>query len=377
MMTRRMLVMLIAVGVIFALFLGWQGFKSVMISKFMAARASAPQTVSTAVASVEPWQPSLKSVGTLRAARGTDISPQLAGVVADIPFNSDEDVKAGSVLVQLADADDLAQLNSLKASAELARLTYERNRELVKTHVVSQSALDSATASLRSSVAQVAQQQALVDKKRITAPFDGRVGIRLVDVGQYLSPGQKITTLQALDPIYIDFSMPQQNIRFIAVGQNVGVSTDAFPGVTFGGKIIAIDSKVDAATRNVAVRAQLANRDRKLLPGMFASVNILIGEPKQVLTLPQTALTYNPYGDTVFLVKKGEPDTDGKPTYAAVQKFVTVGETRGDQVTILAGVGPGDLVVSSGQLKLKNGTPLQINNTVQLPNDPAPTPQDQ
>ncbi|WP_309351893.1 efflux RND transporter periplasmic adaptor subunit [Parvibaculum sp.] len=377
MMTRRMMVMLIVVGVIFAGFFGWQTLKSVMIAKFMASRASTPQTVSTAVASVEPWQPSLKSVGTLRAAKGTDISPQLAGVVADIPFKSDDDVKAGDLLVQLADADDVAQLNALKASAELARLTYERNRELVKKGNVSQSALDSATASYRSATAQVAQQQALVDKKRIVAPFDGRVGIRLVDVGQYLSAGTKVTTLQALDPIYIDFTVPQQSIRLIAVGQNVGVTTDAFPGVTFGGKITAIDAKVDPETRNVAVRAELANHDRKLLPGMFASINILIGEPQQVLTLPQTAITYNPYGETVFLVKKGEPDASGKPTLIAAQKFVTVGETRGDQVTILSGVGPGDTVVSSGQLKIKNGTPLAINNSVQLPNDPAPTPQDQ
>ncbi|MDR3499945.1 MAG: efflux RND transporter periplasmic adaptor subunit [Parvibaculum sp.] len=376
-MTRRMMVMLIVVGVIFAGFFGWQTLKSVMIAKFMASRASTPQTVSTAVASVEPWQPSLKSVGTLRAAKGTDISPQLAGVVADIPFKSDDDVKAGDLLVQLADADDVAQLNALKASAELARLTYERNRELVKKGNVSQSALDSATASYRSATAQVAQQQALVDKKRIVAPFDGRVGIRLVDVGQYLSAGTKVTTLQALDPIYIDFTVPQQSIRLIAVGQNVGVTTDAFPGVTFGGKITAIDAKVDPETRNVAVRAELANHDRKLLPGMFASINILIGEPQQVLTLPQTAITYNPYGETVFLVKKGEPDASGKPTLIAAQKFVTVGETRGDQVTILSGVGPGDTVVSSGQLKIKNGTPLAINNSVQLPNDPAPTPQDQ
>jgi membrane fusion protein (multidrug efflux system) len=298
-------------------------------------------------------------------------------VVADIPFKSDDDVKAGDLLVQLADADDVAQLNALKASAELARLTYERNRELVKKGNVSQSALDSATASYRSATAQVTQQQALVDKKRIVAPFDGRVGIRLVDVGQYLSAGTKVTTLQALDPIYIDFTVPQQSIRLIAVGQNVGVTTDAFPGVTFGGKITAIDAKVDPETRNVAVRAELANHDRKLLPGMFASINILIGEPQQVLTLPQTAITYNPYGETVFLVKKGEPDASGKPTLIAAQKFVTVGETRGDQVTILSGVGPGDTVVSSGQLKIKNGTPLAINNSVQLPNDPAPTPQDQ
>ncbi|HEX7775285.1 MAG TPA: efflux RND transporter periplasmic adaptor subunit [Parvibaculum sp.] len=376
MMTRRMLVMLSVVGVIFALFLGYQGLKSVMIAKFMAARASAPQTVSTTTATVEPWQPSLKSVGTLRAARGTDISPQLAGIVADIPFKSDEDVKAGDVLVQLADDDDVAQLNSLKASAELARLTYERNRELVKTHAVSQSALDNATAVLRSATAQVAQQQALVDKKRITAPFAGHVGIRLVDVGQYLTAGQKITTLQALDPIYIDFNIPQQNIRLLQVGQNVGVATDAYPGTTFGGKIIAIDPKVDSATRNVAVRAELANGDRKLLPGMFATVNILVSEPKQVLTLPQTAITYNPYGETVFLVKKGQPDADGKTPLVAEQKFITVGDTRGDQVMILTGVGPGDTVVSSGLLKLKNGTPLQINNSVQLPNDSAPTPQD-
>lgn len=377
MITRRMTIMLIVVGVIFGGTIAFLVIRGQMIKHFLASMGQPPQTVSTTVAGLEDWQPVIRSVGTLRAERGTDISPQLAGVITEIPFRSDSDVKAGDLLARLFDEDDVARLNSLKASAELARLTYERSKTLVRTNAVSKASLDTAVATLKSAQAQIAEQQALVDKKQIRAPFDGHVGIRLVDVGQYVTAGQKVTTLQALDPIYIDFKLPQQQIRLIAVGQSVKIATDAFPGQTFEGKIAAIDPKVDVDTRNVAVRAELSNSERKLLPGMFASIEIRTGTPQKLLTLPQTAITYNPYGQTVFLVKKGEAGQDGKTPLTARQKFVTTGDTRGDQVAVTGGVEPGDTVVIAGQLKLKNGTPVAINNSVKLPNDATPTPQDQ
>lgn len=376
MMTRRMATMLIVVGIILAGFAGWKLFTGFMMKKFMASMSQQTATVSAEPIEATEWTSMLKAVGTLRAVRGTDIAPQLAGVVADVPFKSGDDVKAGDVLLQLADEDDVANLNALRASAELARLTYERNKQLVKSRAVSQAALDNAIASYRSAQAQVAAQQALVNKKQIRAPFAGRVGIRLVDVGQYVTAGTKVTTLQTLDPIYIDFSLPQRNIRVVSTGQKIIVTTDAFPGASFGGEIVAIDPKLDVETRNVAIRAELANAERKLLPGMFASIAITTGAQQKLLTLPQTAITYNPYGQSVFTVKKGEPGPDGNPTLTAQETFVTTGETRGDQVAITGGLKEGDVVVTAGQIKLKNGTPVSINNDVKLPNEPDPVVQD-
>lgn len=376
MMTRRMATMLIVVGIILAGFAGWKLFTGFMMKKFMASMSQQTATVSASPVKATEWTSMLRAVGTLRAVRGTDIAPQLPGVVADVPFTSGDEVKAGDLLLQLDDADDAANLNALRATAELARLTYERNRQLVKTRAVSQSALDSAVASYRSAQAQVAAQQALVDKKRIRAPFAGRVGIRLVDVGQYLTPGTKVTTLQALDPIYVDFSLPQRNVRDLRAGEKVVATTDAFPEASFEGRIVAIDPKLDPETRNVAVRAELANADRKLLPGMFASVTVMVGAPRKLLTLPLTAITYNPYGQSVFVVEKGEPGPDGKPALTARSTFIATGETRGDQVAVAAGLKEGDVVVTAGQIKLKNGTPVSIDNSVKLPDEPAPVVQD-
>jgi len=376
-MTKRMIIMLVAAIVIFGGVLGFLIFRGIMIQKYIASMGQPPQTVTTAIAKYEDWEPTLDAVGTLKALKGTDITPQLAGIVAEIPFESDSEVKEGDLLVKLANQDDVAKLKALQADADLARLNYDRSKKLVKSRAVSQAQLDTATATLKSALAQVAAQQALVDKKEIRAPFDGHVGIRLVDIGQYLTAGQKITTLQALDPIYVDFTLSQSNVSKISVGQAVAITTDAYPGETFTGKVVALDPKLDTATRNIAVRAELANPDHKLLPGMFASVKITTGAKEKKLTLPQTAITYNPYGETVFIVKKGKPDADGKTPLTAEQKFVVTGTTRGDEVAITKGVSEGDTVVASGQLKLKNGTPLIINNSQSLPVEVAPNPQDQ
>ena len=376
-MTKRMIIMLVAAIVIFGGVLGFLIFRGIMIQKYIASMGQPPQTVTTTIAKYDDWEPTLDAVGSLKALKGTDITPELAGIVAEIPFESDSEVKEGDLLVKLANEDDVAKLKSLQADADLARLNYDRSKKLVKSRAVSQAQLDTATATLKSALAQVAAQQALVDKKEIRAPFDGRVGIRLVDIGQYLTAGQKITTLQALDPIYVDFTLSQSNVSKISVGQAVAIKTDAYPGQTFTGKVIALDPKLDTATRNIAVRAELANPDHKLLPGMFASVKITTGAKEKKLTLPETAITYNPYGETVFLVEKGKPDADGKTPLIAQQKFVVTGTTRGDEVAITKGISEGDTVVASGQLKLKNGTPLIINNSQSLPVEAAPNPQDQ
>ena len=376
-MKKRMVIMLMAVGVVFGGIFGFQAFKGAMIKKFMSAQAQPPQTVTTIVASSQEWQPQIKAVGSLRAMRGADLAPEVAGLVAAIQFKSGDEVKAGDLLVQLRADSDQARLHSLQANAELADATFKRDQELIKVHAISQATYDADAANLKSTRALAAEQQALVAKKFIRAPFAGRIGIRQVDVGQFIKEGEKIATLQVLDPIYVDFYVPQQELSRLKVGEAVTAATDTFPDETFKGEISAIDPKVDTDTRNVQVRATLKNPEHKLLPGMFATVSIQSGKPQDFVTLPQTAITFSPYGDTVFLVEEKGKGADGKPAKVAKQSFVTTGRTRGDQVAILKGVKAGDTVVSSGQLKLKNGTPLIVNNTVTPADNPAPKPQDQ
>jgi len=377
-MIKRMIIMLVAVGIVLGLIFAFEGIlRPYFIKQFIATLANPPQTVSTIVARVEPWQKQLQAVGSLRAARGADLSSQVAGTVAAVHFESGVDVAEGTLLVELSAQDDIAKLNALKATAALARITYERDLRQLKAQAVSQQVVDTDEQNLKADEAQVAQQQATVDYKFIRAPFAGKLGIRQVDVGQYLSAGTTIVTLQALDPIYVDFTLPQQALAQIKVGQKVSVAVDTFPGEKFAGTILAVNSKVDSATRNVQVRATLGNPDHRLVPGMFASVSIDVGTPEPYVTLPQTAITYNPFGSTVYLVEDKGKDAAGKEQIAAQQVFVTTGDTRGDQVAILKGVNEGQTVVTAGQMKLRNGSPLAINNTVQPADDPNPKPIDQ
>jgi membrane fusion protein (multidrug efflux system) len=242
---------------------------------------------------------------------------------------------------------------------------------------VSQATLDTDAANVKNAQAQVAQQQAIIDKKSLRAPFSGHLGIRAVDLGQYLGPGTVIVTLQSLDPIFVDFFVPQQSVDQVRIGQPVAVKIDAFKDQTFAGEISAINPKVDTGSRNVQVRATLKNPDHRLLPGMYATVDIATGAARNYITLPQTAITYNPYGDTVYVVVDGKTnDADGKPQRIARQTFVNVGLTRGDQIAVLKGVEDGDLVVTGGQIKLHNGSVVLIDNSVTPTADAAPVPVD-
>jgi membrane fusion protein (multidrug efflux system) len=279
--------------------------------------------------------------------------------------------------VQLNAAADIAQLESLKAAAELAELTYRRDQSQLKVQAVSQATVDTDAANVKVAKAHVAQQQALVDKKNLRAPFAGRLGLRAVDLGQYVAPGTKLVTLQALDPVYVDFSVPQSGLAQVRTGLKVSAATDALPDERFEGTIDAIDAKVDPATRNVQVRASLANPRHRLLPGMFVTVAVDTGASERRLTLPQTAISFNPYGNTVFVVEDKGKGPDGKPRLVAAQRFVTTGATRGDQITILSGVKEGETVVTAGLLKLRNGVPVNINNSVQPSDQAAPKPKDE
>ncbi|BCZ78753.1 MexH family multidrug efflux RND transporter periplasmic adaptor subunit [Paraburkholderia terrae] len=377
-MTKRMIIMLICVGVLLGALVGFNLFKAHMIRKFMASNAAPAATVTSAVARYQSWQPQLSAVGSLRAVRGVDVTTEVPGLVREIPFNSGQEVKAGQVLLRLNDDSDRALLASLQAAAELAQTVYKRDKAQYDIQAIAKAQLDADAADLKSKRAQVDQQAALVEKKTIRAPFAGRVGITTVNPGQYINPGDAIVTLQAIDPIYADFYLPQQQLGQLQVGQTVVVDTNAYNSRTFDGKIRSINPRVDNTTRNVQIEATVDNRERKLLPGMYANVKIDAGNEERYLTLPQTAITYNPYGATVFVVKPGEhKDAHGKVMPIAQQVFITPGPTRGDQVAILKGIGEGTQVVTSGQLKLKNGTPLVIDNRV-LPSDsPNPTPQEQ
>jgi membrane fusion protein (multidrug efflux system) len=373
---KRMIIMLVLTGLVLAAVFGFEAFKGVMIRKFMATLSNPPQTVSTMVAASTEWRSQIEAVGSVRAVNGANLSAQVAGTVSAVHFQSGADVKKGDLLLELESADDVAHLEALKATAAMAQLTYDRDRTLVKTNAVSQQTADTDESNLKNAKALVAQQQALVDYKFVRAPFAGRLGIRQVDLGQYLAAGTAIVTLQQLDPIYVDFYAPQQSIAQLKVGQAATAKVDTYPNRHFEGKILAINSLVDAATRNVLVRAEFANKDGFLLPGMFATVDIDTGAPQKYVTLPQTAVAYNSYGDIVYLVEDKGKDANGKPQLVARQTFVTTGATRGDQVAIVKGVKDGDTVVTAGQVKLRNGTPVLINNTVQPANDPNPKPVD-
>lgn len=391
-MTKRMLIMLGCVLLLVAVLAF--GFYLHVRALIASAPKAGAQTVTAMKAQTLEWQPQLNGVGTLVAVRGVDVTTEIAGMVRKINFRSGQDVKAGELLLQLNDDADLAQLASLRATADLAATTLKRDQAQLAGQAVSQAVVDADMADLRSKRALVAQQEATIAKKAIRAPFSGRLGITTVNPGQYLNPGDKIVTLQDLDPIYVDFSLPQGQIANLRVGQVVNVMADAYGAEVFPGKISAINPKVDTSTRNVLIEATVANPQKRLLPGMFARANVDVGEKQRYLTLPQTAITYNPYGSTVFLLKPpapppaaGSKEAKGaKPTpppppgtehdLVANQVFVTTGQTRGDQVAILKGVEEGDQVVTSGQLKLKNGTPVVVDNKVLPADNPNPKPQE-
>jgi membrane fusion protein (multidrug efflux system) len=389
--------MLIMVGCVVLLVLVLAGGFALHIKKLIAsAPKPGPQTVSSTKVEALEWQPQAAAVGTINPVRGVDVTTEIAGLVRSVEFKSGQEVKAGAVLVQLNADSDIAQLNSLQAAADLSATTLARDKEQLAVQAISQAQVDSDTSDLKSKRALVAQQEALIAKKTIRAPFGGKIGITTVNPGQYLNPGDKIVTLQTIDPIYVDFYLPQKQIGGLSLGQIVNVTTDGFPGVTFPGRVTAINAKVDPTTRNVLIEATLANAKRQLLPGMFANVNVDFGEKKRYLTLPQTAITYNPYGSTVFVVAAADAASgpaaggsavaqaapppasaaSGASGLVARQVFVTTGETRGDQVAILKGLVEGQQVVTSGQIKLKNGTPVVIDNSVVPANSPNPTPQE-
>jgi membrane fusion protein (multidrug efflux system) len=375
-MIKRMVIMLVCVGLLFGGIFGYKLFVARKIREIMSTSPQPPVTISAMKAEYRTWQPQLQAVGTTRASRGVDVTTEIAGRVLSLNFKSGDDVTKDQTLVQLNADADIALLHSLEAEADLARKTYERDKQQFAIEAISQATLDIAAADLKSKQAQVAQQEAVVAKKTVKAPFGGRAGITFVNPGQYLNPGDKIVTLQEIRSILVDFYVPQKEIAGITIGQTVETSTDTYPGRTFEGKITVINPMVDPQTRNIQIEAAIDNPKRELLPGMFVSLVIQLGRPERYLTLPQTAIAYNPYGDTVYVIRSEGSGPEGRPMLVAKQTFVTLGETRGDQVAVIKGIEEGDRVVTAGQLKLKNGSPVVVNNQIQPANEKAPEPSD-
>ena len=375
-MMKRMIIMLVLVGLVMGGVFAWLKFSHMMMAKYMAAASNPPQTVSTIKAELQDWQPELKAVGSLRAVKGADLAAEVSGIVDTLNFESGDDVEAGKVLLHLRDADDIAKLQALEATARLADITLQRDQKQLKVQAVSQATVDADVANSDAAKAQAGAQKAIIDKKTIRAPFAGHIGIRQADIGQYLNPGAMVVTLQQLDPIYLDFYLPEQALPQLQTGQKVLAKSDARPGKEFEGEITAINAKIDSDTRNILVRATFKNAERLLLPGMYATVDIATGAPQRLLTVPQTAITYNPYGNTVFTIDSTGKNAKGEPLLTAKQTFVPTGDTRGDQVAVLSGLKEGDEVVSSGQIKLHNGSPVTINNSVQPSNEANPKPKD-
>lgn len=403
--TKRMIVMVLAVLALIAII---AGIKIMLVMKMISGmKPPPPAVVSTAKAAYQEWQPDLRAVGTLRAARGADLALDTAGLVTHVNVQSGDEVKEGQLLLQLRDSEDVAQLHQLEAAAVLAEVTFNRFKAQLAMQAIAKADYDQKAADLKVKQAAVAQQQVMIEKKQLRAPFSGRAGIVTINPGTYLNSGTAVVTLQQLDPVYVDFHLPQKNLAELHVGQKVVLTLDAFPGKTFEGTLSAVSPKVDDATRNVQVEAKVANPDRVLAPGMFANVNVDVGGKQRYLTLPQTAVVYNPYGETVFVVKKkseadkaqaaeaakngtakpaaekdkDKPAADKGPqlspdSLVVQQAFVTTGATRGDQVAIVKGLDEGSEVVTSGQIKLKSGSPITIDNKVQPADSAHPTPQE-
>lgn len=371
----RMSLMLLLVGLVAAGLFAFQQFKAGIIKQVVATIRSEVPTVATAKASMQDWQSRQTAVGSARASLGADLAAEIGGVVDQIAFESGQNVTAGTVLLRLRQNDDEAKLAQLQASADLAGITLQRDQKQLAAHGVAQATVDSDAANLKVARAQVTAQRAIMEEKIIRAPFGGRLGVRQVDVGQFLAAGTTIVTLQQLDPMFVDFFLPQQALGQIGIGQKVEVTADAYPGRVFQGAVSSLNAKVDPSSRMLQVRASIANADGALLPGMYLSVSVASGEPRSLVTVPLAAIAFNPYGSLVFILQN-QKDAQEKDQQAVKQQFVTTGESRGDQVSIMKGISADDVIVTAGQLKLHNGSVVKIDNAVQPTDNPAPVPQD-
>lgn len=370
--TSAMIIMLIGVGILFGGIFLWKWFVNTEIKKKQKENEVVIATVSATKATTSVWNSELKIVGSSRTVKGVNVTPELAGMITKIDFTPGAEVEEGKLLVQLDIAPDVAKLHQLEAQAMIAGITMRRNQKQFKVGGVSKETLDRDTANFLSTTAQVEEQKAVIAKKTVRAPFAGRLGVSMVNPGQFLNPGDNIVTLETLKPIYIDFYVPQQEVPRLKVGQTISISLDSYPSTNFSGPITTINPIVDKEVRNILVEATLTNDDEKILPGMFAYVTLETGNPKTYITLPQMAITFNPYGSIVYTLLPTTQKHQGQSVWKVHQEFVSTGDMRGNQVAVLKGVKEGDMVVTSGQLKIKDGSYVVINNTIQPSDNPNP-----
>ncbi len=369
----------LAIGGLLALVILLVGIKGLQISKMMAAAKAMtppPQTVSSAEVREENWAPVLSAIGSVSAVQGAIIAAELGGVVSDIKFENGGVAKKGDVIMKLDASQEEALLRSAEAEAELARTDLERTQGLASQKVVSKAELDAAESKFRRLTAIVDQMRSNIRKKTLVAPFDGQLGIRQVNVGQMINAGQQVVPLTSLDPVYVDFALPQQHLAQLSQGLEVRVWNDAVPGREFKGKLTAINPMVDPVTRNVSVQATLENADHVLRPGMFAKAEVALPEKHTALVIPGSAVSYAPFGDSVFVIEKKKDEKTGKETQVIRQQFVRVGEARGDFVSVTEGLKAGETVVSAGVFKLRNGMAVTINNDLAPKPQVNPTPVD-
>ncbi|HEY8190936.1 MAG TPA: efflux RND transporter periplasmic adaptor subunit [Alphaproteobacteria bacterium] len=357
---KRTIIFTIVLVIIAALVGGFGYFqffmKPEMIKGFMAAGAPPPATVSTELAKAEQWVTRIPAIGTLNAVQGVDVAAESGGVVRAIHFESGQDVEKGAKLVSIDDSVERSDLKAGLAQLAASDLDLKRKRELVSSGNISKTAFDTSLAARDTAAAMVERNRAVIAQKEVHAPFSGKLGIRKVDVGQYVSPGTPLVSLQNIDLVYVDFPVPEQNIDRVQPGQDVEVRADAWPGEVFIGKIQSTEAKVNQDTRNILVRAEIPNPERKLVPGMFANVGVLAGAPLDVVTVPRTAITYSLYGDNVYVVKEG----------VAERRFIRTGTTQGDRVVIIEGLAAGEEIVTAGQLKLMDKAPVTVDNSKPL-----------
>jgi membrane fusion protein, multidrug efflux system len=372
---RRPIVL--AIGGVVTFFLLLVLIKAMQFGKMMSTKMPMPvETVTSAVAKEEDWAPALSSVGTISAVQGAVVATELGGTVSEVGFQSGGEAKKGDVLLRLDTSSEAAQFNTAKADLELARSDLQRAKDLATRKVISKAELDSAESKFKQKEGTVGNMQAMIEKKEVHAPFDGQLGIRLVNVGQMINAGQQVVSLQALDPLFVDFAVPQQNLPNLVQGLEARVRTDALGDRVFVGKVTAINSSVDTATRNVSVQVTLDNHDHVLKPGMFAKIEIILPTKQKTLVVPGTAVSYAPYGDSVYVIEKKKDDKTGKESQTIRQAFVRVGEARGDFVSITAGIKAGETVVGTGVFKLRNGMAVTINNDLAPKPQLNPTPAD-
>ena len=343
------------------------GIKGLQIDRMIAQGSQMvppPEPVTTAVARTEAWESVLTSVGSLAAVQGVTVTAELAGKIVNIAFKPGTLARAGELLVQQDTSSEEAQLRATEATVALAKLNLERLTKLLADNTISQSQYDNAEAQFKQAVAQADSIRAIIAKKTIRAPFAGRLGIRLVNLGEVLKEGQPIVSLQSLDPIYVNFLLPQQQLGQVQRGLNVRVTTDGAPGQVIEGKVTAINPEVDAATRNIRIQATIANPEERLRPGMFVNVAVVLPAREKVLAIPATAVLYAPYSDSVFVVEEKKSERGGQPITAVRQQFAQLGEKRGDFVSVVTGLKEGDTVVSTGAFKLRNGQEVVVDNTL-------------